>query len=50
MNINGLKQQTTSNFDITNFMTFCTHNISTDSNRENGNKTTEEVGTTTFLV
>jgi len=42
MNVNDLKQQTTSNFDITNSVTFCTNIPSTDSN-------TEKVGTTTFL-
>jgi len=49
MNVNGLKQQTTSNFDITNFITFCINITSTDSNTENGNTKTEEVGTTIFL-
>ena len=43
MNINGLKQQTTLNFNITNFITFCTNITSTDSNTENGNRTTEGV-------
>ena len=42
-------QQTTSNFDITNFTTFGTNITSTDSITENGNTTTEAVGTTTFL-
>jgi hypothetical protein len=49
MNLNGLKQQATSNFDKTNFMKFCTNNTSTDFNKGNGNKITEEVGTTTCL-
>ena len=49
MNINGLLQLTTLNFNITNFITFCNNITSADSNTGNGNRTTEDVGITTFL-
>ena len=42
-------QLTTLNFNTTNFITFCNNITSTDSSTGNGNRTSEEVGNTTFL-